>query len=64
MHSLDIVLTLVFSSVVLVAMIFPAMKITDWIYNTIQLSEKYYNPIMFTTLISLALCIGVFLRFA
>ena len=64
MQTLDIVLTLVFSLVMLVFMAFPAMKITEWLYKNFNISEKYHNFIMFTILLLLALSIGIFLRFA
>ncbi len=61
---LNIVLTLVFSIVMLMFMIFPAMKITEWIDSKIEIPEKWYNPMMFFITLLLALCIGLFLRFA
>ena len=64
MGKLDIVLTLVFSIVMLVFMAFPAMKITEWIDEKVGIPKRWYNPIMFFILIFLALCIGIFLRFA
>jgi hypothetical protein len=64
MQNLDIVLTLVFSIVMLVIMIFPAMKITEWIESHIDVPEKWHNPLMLSTTLLLSLAIGVFLRFA
>ncbi len=64
MGKLDIVLTLVFSIVMLVFMAFPAMKITEWIDNNIGIPKRWYNAIMFFILLLLALSIGIFLRFA
>ena len=61
---LNIVLTLVFSIVMLVFMIFPAMKITEWIDSKVAFPEKWYNPLMFFITLLLALSIGIFLRFA
>lgn len=51
----DIILTLVFSSAVLVIMIYPAMKITEIIEKKMDVSEKLYNKltIIFTILLSL-----------
>ncbi len=60
----DIVLTLVFSIVMLVFMIFPAMKTTEWIESKIEIPEKWHNPLMFSILLLFALAIGLFLRFA
>ncbi|MEA3455585.1 MAG: hypothetical protein U9R26_03675 [Campylobacterota bacterium] len=64
MIQLDIVLTLVFSIVMLIFMIYPAMKITEWIDSKIAIPEKWYNPLMFFILLLLSLAIGLFLRFA
>jgi len=60
----SIVMTLVFSVVMLVFMAFPAMKITEWIDSKAQIPDKWYNPIMFGILILLSLMMGLFLRFA
>jgi len=43
MTSLDILLTLTFSIVMLFFMIFPAMKITEWINSKYQIPEKLYT---------------------
>jgi hypothetical protein len=61
---LNIVLTLVFSIVMLMFMIFPAMKITEWIDSKVEIPEKWYNPLMLFVTLLLALAIGLFLRFA
>ncbi len=61
---LNIVLTLVFSIVMLIFMVFPAMKITEWIESQIEISDKWHNPLMFTITLLLAFAIGLFLRFA
>ncbi|HID39224.1 MAG TPA: hypothetical protein EYP36_06890 [Calditrichaeota bacterium] len=61
---LNIVLTLVFSIVMLIFMIFPAMKITEWIDSKVEIPEKWYNPLMLFITLLLALSIGLFLRFA
>jgi hypothetical protein len=61
---LNIILTLVFSIVMLMFMIFPAMKITEWIDSKVEIPEKWYNPLMLFTTLLLALAIGLFLRFA
>lgn len=60
---IDIVLTLVFSVVMLLFMIFPAMKIVAWIEKQTAVSEKWHNPLLFAITICLSLMIGVFLRF-
>jgi len=59
----DIVLTLVFSVVMLLFMIFPAMKIVMWLETKVAVSEKWHNPLLFGITIALSLCIGLFLRF-
>ncbi|MEN8303561.1 MAG: hypothetical protein ABFQ64_05790 [Campylobacterota bacterium] len=61
---LNIVLTLVFSIVMLVFMAFPAMKIVDFIETKVTLSEKVRNILLIGTTILLSLLIGLFLRFA
>ena len=61
---MDIVLTLVFSVVMLMFMAFPAMKIVEWVDAKIDIPEKWYNPILISTTIFLSLCIGIFIRFA
>ena len=64
MQKLDIVLTLVFSLVMLVFMAFPAMKITEWIESKTNIDTKWHNILMFSIIILLSFAIGLFLRFA
>jgi hypothetical protein len=59
----DIVLTLVFSVVMLLFMVFPAIKIVAWIENKVSLTERWHNPLLFGIIILLSLGIGLFLRF-
>jgi len=61
---LDIVLTLVFSLVMLVFMAFPAMKIVDLIEKKFTISEKTYTFLLILITILLSLFIGLFLKFA
>ncbi len=61
---MDIVLTLVFSVVMLVFMAFPAMKIVDFIETKVTVSEKIHNILLVGTTILLSLMIGLFLKFA
>jgi len=61
---INIVLTLVFSVVMLVFMAFPAMKIVEWIKPRTNFSEKTYNILQILILIILSLLIGIFLKFA
>ena len=60
----NIVLTLVFSIVMLVFMAFPAMKIVEWIKPKTNLSEKMYNILQIVLTVLLSLLIGLFLKFA
>jgi len=62
--NLNIILTLVFSVVMLVFMIFPAMKIVEWVESKTTVPEKWHNPLLMITTAFLSLCIGIFLRFA
>ena len=61
---MDIVITLVFSVVMLVFMAFPAMKIVDFIETRISLSETMHNVMLIGMTIFLSLLIGLFLKFA
>ncbi|MCF6207007.1 MAG: hypothetical protein L3J47_08985 [Sulfurovum sp.] len=60
----DIVLTLVFSIVMLVFMAFPAMKIVEWIESKIDIPEKWHNVLLIGMVIFLSLLVGLFLKFA
>jgi len=61
---MDIVITLVFSVVMLIFMAFPAMKVVDFIETKVTLSEKLHNVLLIGITILLSLCIGLFLKFA
>jgi archaellum biogenesis protein FlaJ (TadC family) len=61
---INIVLTLVFSIVMLVFMAFPAMKIVEWIKGKTNFSEKVYNILQILFTIVFSLLIGLFLKFA
>jgi len=61
---LDIILTLVFSVVMLIFMIFPAMKIAEWIESKKEIPAKWHNPLLMTIVVSLSLFIGLFLKLA
>jgi len=61
---IDIVLTLVFSIVMLLFMAYPAMKIVDWIETRVNVPRKWHNILLFGMIIFLSLLIGIFLRFA
>jgi hypothetical protein len=60
----DIVITLVFSIVMLVFMAFPSMKIVEWLRPRTDFSERTYNVLQIILTILLSLVIGIFLRFA
>ncbi len=62
--AMDLVLTLVFSIVMLFFMIYPAMKITEWIDKRYPIPQKFYTAVMVSVVILLSLMIGVFLRYA
>jgi len=61
---LNLILTLVFSVVMLVFMAFPAMKIVEWIETKRALSNTWHNLLQILITIFLSLLIGLFLRFA
>ncbi|SFV56936.1 hypothetical protein MNB_SM-7-459 [hydrothermal vent metagenome] len=60
---LDLVITLVFSIVMLFFMIFPAIKITEWIDKHYRLPQKLYTPIMLMIVVILSLMVGLFLKY-
>jgi len=61
---LNIILTLVFSIVMLIFMAFPAMKIVEWLESKITLTDKQHSILQIIITIFLSLLIGLFLRFA
>ncbi|QOR61674.1 hypothetical protein ACM66Z_09600 [Sulfurovum sp. ST-21] len=61
---MDVVITLVFSIVMLVFMAFPAMKIVEWIETKVDIPEKWHNPLLLSMIVFLSLLIGLFLKFA
>ncbi len=60
---IDIVLTLVFSIVMLLFMVFPAMKTVEWLEKRMTIPGAWHNPLLFAITLLLSLCIGLFLRF-
>jgi len=60
----DIVITLVFSIVMLVFMAFPSMKIVEWLKPKTNFSEKVYNILQIILTVVLSLMVGLFLKFA
>jgi hypothetical protein len=63
MVSVDIVLTLVFSVVMLLFMAFPAIKIVEWLELRFDVLKRWHNPLVLGVVVSLSLAIGLFLRF-
>lgn len=59
----DIILTFVFSIVMLMFMIYPAMKITEIVEQKVILSEAGRNVVIVFLTVLLSLCVGLFLRF-
>lgn len=59
---LNIVLTIVFSIVMLFFMIFPAMKITEFMEKFFNI-KKYHDFVVVLVTIFLSILIGLFLRF-
>lgn len=59
---LNIVLTIVFSIVMLMFMIFPAMKIVDFIEKIAPI-KKYHDLMVVLMTIFLSILIGLFLKF-
>ena len=59
----NIVITLVFSVVMLVFMAFPAMKIVEWIKTQTKFSTKIYDILQILLTVVLSLLVGLFLKF-
>jgi len=59
---MEIVMTLVFSSVLLVFMIYPAMKIVEYLETKIEISDEMYNiwTIVLTIVLSLITGVGLY----
>jgi len=60
----QLVITLVFSTVMLMFMAFPAMKIVEFIKGRWELSKGVENTILISLTILLSIMVGVFLQFA
>ena len=60
----QIVMTLIFSVVMLMFMAFPAMKIVEWIVSKKELSHTTQNRLVVVVTIILSLLVGIFLQFA
>ena len=59
---MEIVMTLVFSSVMLVFMIYPAMKIVEFLETKMKISDKMYDisTVVLTIVLSLIVGIGLY----
>lgn len=55
---MEIVMTLVFTSVLLVFMIYPAMKIVEYLETKTTISEKMYNVLTVALTVILSLVVG------
>ncbi len=60
---MEIVMTLVFSSVLLVFMIYPAIKIVEFLERKISITDKMYNILTVVITIILAIIVGSGLYF-
>jgi len=64
MNSMDIVLTLVFSLVMLLFMSVPAMRVTHYLQENWGLPSRWHTPTVLILTAFFSLLIGLFLRFA
>jgi len=64
MNSLNILLILVFSIVMLFFMFYPAMKTVEFIAIKYNITEKQQTILTIVFTIFYSLCIGIFLKFA
>lgn len=60
---MQIIMTLVFSSVLLVFMIYPAIKIVEFLETKIVITDKSYNVLTVVITIILAIVVGTGLYF-
>ncbi|MDD3054674.1 MAG: hypothetical protein PHE16_02225 [Aliarcobacter sp.] len=60
---MQIIMTLVFTSVLLVFMIYPAIKIVGFLETKMNISDKTYNVLTVVITIMLALIVGAGLYF-
>lgn len=56
---MEIIMILVFSSVMLVFMIYPAMKIVEFAETKMHISDKMYNILTVSITIALSVLIGL-----
>lgn len=55
---MNVVLILVFSSVLLVFMIYPSMKIVEFLETKMEVSDKMYNVLTVVITVILSLVVG------
>jgi hypothetical protein len=60
---LNLILTLVFSIVMLFFMAFPAMKIVEWLEKQKMAPPSWHTQLVILVTILLSLLIGLFLRY-
>ena len=60
---MEIVMSLVFASVLLVFMIYPAIKIVEFLETKMTITDKMYNILTVSITILLALIVGAGLYF-
>jgi hypothetical protein len=60
---MEIVMSLVFASVLLVFMIYPAIKIVEFLETKMTITDKMYNILTVSITIILALIVGAGLYF-
>ncbi len=60
---MQIVMTLVFTSALLVFMIYPAIRIVDFIETKMEVSDKMFSVLTVSITIVLALIVGAGLHF-
>ncbi len=58
----NIVVTLVFSIVLLMFMVYPSIKIVEWIQTKKEISQRSYNILVFSFAILLSLIVGIWLQ--
>ena len=63
MSSMDLVLTLVYSSVLLLFFSYPAMRISEWIMERYNINEKWYTGMVIGLTIFLSLLVASYLQF-
>jgi len=63
MSSMDLVLTLVYSSVLLLFFSYPAMRISEWLMERYSIDEKWYRGMVIGLTIIFSLLVASYLQF-